>query len=52
MSVEWSWQRAADSLPILIDGFTITLLATVLGMAIASVLGLVIAVTRRICLRT
>lgn len=49
MSVEWSWQRAADSLPILIDGFTITLLATVLGMAIASVLGLVIAVTRRIC---
>ncbi|MDZ7915124.1 MAG: ectoine/hydroxyectoine ABC transporter permease subunit EhuD [Rhodococcus sp. (in: high G+C Gram-positive bacteria)] len=49
MSVEWSWQRAADSLPILIDGFTITLLATVLGMAIASVLGLVIAIARRTC---
>ncbi len=49
MSVEWSWQRAADALPLLIDGFTITLLATVLGMAIASVLGLVIAVTRRTC---
>lgn len=49
MSVEWSWQRAADSLPILIDGFKITLLATVLGMAIASVLGLVIAIARRSC---
>ncbi len=49
MSVEWSWQRAADSLPILIDGFTITVLATVLGMAIASVLGLVIAIARRTC---
>ena len=49
MSVEWSWQRAADSLPILIDGFKITLLATVLGMAIASVLGLVIAIARRTC---
>ncbi|AKE01435.1 ectoine/hydroxyectoine ABC transporter permease subunit EhuD [Rhodococcus erythropolis] len=49
MSVEWSWQRAADSLPILIDGFKITVLATVLGMAIASVLGLVIAIARRTC---
>ncbi|MDN5545644.1 MAG: ectoine/hydroxyectoine ABC transporter permease subunit EhuD [Rhodococcus sp. (in: high G+C Gram-positive bacteria)] len=49
MSVEWSWQRAADSLPILIDGFTITVLATVLGMAIASVLGLVIAIARGTC---
>jgi len=49
MSVEWSWQRAADALPLLIDGFTITLLATVLGMAIASVLGLVIAIARRTC---
>ena len=49
MSVEWSWQRAADALPLLIDGFTITLLATVLGMAIASVVGLVIAIARRTC---
>ena len=49
MSVEWSWQRAADALPLLLDGFKITLLATVLGMAIASVLGLVIAIARRTC---
>lgn len=49
MSVEWSWQRAADALPLLLDGFKITLLATMLGMAIASVLGLVIAIARRTC---
>lgn len=48
MSASWSWQRAADSLPLLLDGFKITLLATVLGMLIAAVLGLLIAITRRI----
>ncbi|WP_336882500.1 ectoine/hydroxyectoine ABC transporter permease subunit EhuD [Rhodococcus globerulus] len=47
MSVEWSWQRAADALPILLDGFKITLLATVLGMTIAAVLGLALAIARR-----
>ncbi|MGB6180333.1 MAG: ectoine/hydroxyectoine ABC transporter permease subunit EhuD [Rhodococcus sp. (in: high G+C Gram-positive bacteria)] len=48
MSVEWSWDRAIDSLPFLLDGFKITLLATVLGFALAAALGLLIAVTRRI----
>jgi polar amino acid transport system permease protein len=48
VSVEWSWQRAADALPILLDGFKITLLATVLGMMIAAVLGLAIAIARRV----
>ncbi|MGB3772392.1 MAG: ectoine/hydroxyectoine ABC transporter permease subunit EhuD [Rhodococcus sp. (in: high G+C Gram-positive bacteria)] len=48
MSVEWSWDRAIDSLPFLLDGFKITLLATVVGFALASALGLLIAVTRRI----
>lgn len=45
--INWSWQRAADSLPVLWDGFKITLLATVVGFLIATVLGLVIAVIRR-----
>ena len=47
MNVDWSWERAAESLPILLEGFRITLLATVLGFLIAAVLGLVIAVLRR-----
>ncbi|MCX2965825.1 ectoine/hydroxyectoine ABC transporter permease subunit EhuD [Gordonia aquimaris] len=47
MNVDWSWQRAWDCLPILLEGFKITLLATVLGFVIAAVLGLAIAVLRR-----
>ena len=47
MSVEWSWDRAFDSLPFLLDGFKITVLATVLGFVLAAVLGLAIAVVRR-----
>lgn len=47
MTVEWSWERAADALPVLWDGFRITLLATVLGFAIAAVIGLLIAIIRR-----
>lgn len=47
MSVDWSWQRAWDALPVLLDGFKITLLATVLGFAVAAVLGLVVAIARR-----
>ncbi|WP_265522611.1 ectoine/hydroxyectoine ABC transporter permease subunit EhuD [Oerskovia flava] len=43
----WSWQRAADVLPLLLEGFRITVLATVVGMAIASVLGLLVALVRR-----
>ena len=47
MNVDWSWERAADSIPFLLDGFKITLLATVLGFVIAALLGLVIAVVRQ-----
>ncbi|OWY82650.1 ectoine/hydroxyectoine ABC transporter permease subunit EhuD [Rhodococcus sp. BUPNP1] len=47
MTVDWSWERAADALPVLLEGFRITLLATVLGFVVAAVLGLVVAVARR-----
>jgi polar amino acid transport system permease protein len=46
--VIWSWERAAEALPLLLEGFRITLLATVLGTLIATVLGLAIAVLRRV----
>ncbi|EOM78295.1 ectoine/hydroxyectoine ABC transporter permease subunit EhuD [Rhodococcus rhodnii] len=46
MNVQWSWERAADALPVLLEGFRITLIATVLGFLIAAVLGLVIAIIR------
>ncbi|MBM7369123.1 ectoine/hydroxyectoine ABC transporter permease subunit EhuD [Gordonia hydrophobica] len=45
--MDWSWERANDALPVLAEGFKITLLATLIGFAIAAVLGLVIAVIRR-----
>lgn len=47
MTVDWSWQRAWDALPVLLEGFRITLLATVLGFVLAAVVGLLIAVARR-----
>lgn len=47
MSVDWSWERAVDSIPFLLEGFRITLLATVVGFLIAAALGLVVAVLRR-----
>ena len=46
MSVDWSWDRAIDSIPFLLEGFKITLLATVVGFVLAAVLGLFIAVVR------
>ena len=46
MTANWSWDRAFDSLPFLLEGFKITLLATVIGFVLAAVLGLVIAVIR------
>ncbi|WP_016694048.1 ectoine/hydroxyectoine ABC transporter permease subunit EhuD [Rhodococcus rhodochrous] len=46
MTVDWSWERAAEALPVLLEGFRITLLATVLGFVVAAVLGLVVAVAR------
>ncbi|MFX1760816.1 amino acid ABC transporter permease [Rhodococcus gordoniae] len=47
MNVDWSWERAAEALPVLLEGFRITLLATVLGFVVAAVLGLIVAVARR-----
>lgn len=47
MNVTWSWQRAWDAIPVLLEGFRITLLATVLGFFIAAVVGLLMAVARR-----
>ena len=43
----WSWDHAAAVLPLLLDGFKVTLLATVLGTLIALVLGLIVAIVRR-----
>ena len=43
----WNWDHAAAAFPLLIDGFKITLLATVLGTLIALVLGLIVAIIRR-----
>lgn len=47
MNVQWSWQRAGEALPVLLEGFRITLLATVLGFALAAILGLAVAILRR-----
>jgi polar amino acid transport system permease protein len=43
----WSWEAVRESLPLLLEGFKTTLLATVLGTAVAAVLGLVIAMAGR-----
>lgn len=47
----WSWDRVAEVFPLLIDGLWITIFATVIGMVIASVLGLFVALLRRSKLR-
>lgn len=45
----WSWERAADVLPVLLEAFVqVTLVATLVGSAIAAVLGLVVAIVRRL----
>ena len=43
----WNWDHAAAVLPQLIEGLGITVLATVVGMVIAAILGLVVAIVRR-----
>ena len=43
----WNWEFAAEALPILLRGFVNTLTATVVGTAIAVVLGLILAVAIR-----
>ncbi|MDQ1901143.1 ectoine/hydroxyectoine ABC transporter permease subunit EhuD [Paracoccus sp. WLY502] len=45
--MEWDWEFAWSILPQLLDGFRITILATVLGAIVAAVLGLVFAILRR-----
>lgn len=44
---EFKWDAVGEALPLLLDGFRTTLLATVLGTLVAAVLGLVIAVAGR-----
>jgi polar amino acid transport system permease protein len=51
MNELWSWEHAAAVLPDLLDGLRITILATVVGMVIAAILGLAVAVVRRSRLR-
>lgn len=43
----WSWERAGELLPLLLDGFKIILLITAISSVIALVLGLVIAIVNR-----
>lgn len=45
--MEWDWDFAWSILPQLLEGFKITILATVLGAIVAAVLGLVFAILRR-----
>lgn len=45
--MEWDWNFAWSILPVLLDGFRVTLIATALGAVVAAVLGLVIAILRR-----
>lgn len=44
--MEWDWNFVWQIMPTLLQGFKITLVATVLGAAVAAVLGLAIAVAR------
>ncbi|SKC38703.1 ectoine/hydroxyectoine ABC transporter permease subunit EhuD [Krasilnikoviella flava] len=43
----WSWEKAWEVLPSLLRGLVITIEATVVGMVIASILGLLIALAMR-----
>ncbi|MEZ2130718.1 MULTISPECIES: ectoine/hydroxyectoine ABC transporter permease subunit EhuD [unclassified Sinorhizobium] len=45
--MEWDWDFVWQIMPTLLEGFKITILATVLGAAVAMVLGLILAVARR-----
>ncbi|MFJ4232157.1 ectoine/hydroxyectoine ABC transporter permease subunit EhuD [Cellulosimicrobium cellulans] len=47
MNEVWSWERAAEVLPDLLAGLRVTVVATIVGMVIASVLGLLIALAGR-----
>jgi polar amino acid transport system permease protein len=45
--MEWDWAFVWQIMPTLLQGVKITILATVLGFALAAVIGLVIAILRR-----
>lgn len=45
--MDWNWAFAREILPLLLSGLKVTVIATVLGAAVAAVLGLVFALLRR-----
>lgn len=45
--MEWDWTFVRDIMPLLLDGLKLTLVATVLGAALAAVVGLIFALLRR-----
>ncbi|WP_049734907.1 ectoine/hydroxyectoine ABC transporter permease subunit EhuD [Rhizobium ecuadorense] len=45
--MEWDWDFVWQIMPTLLEGFKITLLATILGAAVAMVVGLGLAIARR-----
>ncbi|ANL31408.1 ectoine/hydroxyectoine ABC transporter permease protein EhuD (plasmid) [Rhizobium phaseoli] len=45
--MEWDWDFVWQIMPTLLEGFKITILATVLGAAVAMVVGLGLAIARR-----
>ncbi|MEX3102079.1 ectoine/hydroxyectoine ABC transporter permease subunit EhuD [Streptomyces sp. V2] len=47
MNYQWDWEAAREALPLLLEGFKTTVLATVLGTLVAAVLGLALAIGGR-----
>ncbi|EMD29643.1 ectoine/hydroxyectoine ABC transporter permease subunit EhuD [Amycolatopsis azurea] len=45
--MDWSWEAAANSVPLLLEGLLVTIEITLLGSVVAYVLGLVFALLRR-----
>lgn len=45
--MEWDWDFVWQIMPTLLEGFKITLFATVLGAAVAMIVGLMLAIARR-----
>lgn len=45
--MEWDWDNAFESIPLLLEGLLVTVELTLLGSALAYVLGLVFALLRR-----
>jgi polar amino acid transport system permease protein len=45
--MEWDWDFVWQIMPTLLEGFKITILATILGALVAAVIGLALAIARR-----